>query len=140
MVGDLGTAKLNFAKLYKQCDVLNNLPSPALGIIRTSFPMAPHPIPLVTSTTLHETLQRQRSITIDTLQTICISFIIHVSTFGIMQTLSLPTLSIALPDLTSQPAVTAIARIKYYGIAAVAVYLTCPTGTVRGMHKRFASG
>src|ERR1700737_788781 len=45
-VGDVGAAKLNFAKLYKQCDVLDNLPSPALGIVRTSFPMAPHPIPL----------------------------------------------------------------------------------------------
>ena len=111
-VGDVGAAKLNFAKLYKQCDVLDNLPSPALGIVRTSFPMAPHPIPLETRTTLRETLQRQRSVAIDTLRTICSSFVVYVSNFGITQTLSLPTLSIILPDLTTQPALTAIARIK----------------------------
>jgi hypothetical protein len=61
MVDDVNTARLNFAKLYKQCDVLSILPSPALGIIRTSYPMAPLPIPPDTRTAFGETLERQRN-------------------------------------------------------------------------------
>ena len=38
-------AKLNFARLFKQCDVVHILPTPALGLIRSSYPMAPVPIP-----------------------------------------------------------------------------------------------
>jgi hypothetical protein len=111
-IDDVGTAKLNFAKLYKQCDVLDVLPSPALGVIRTNYPMAPLPIPPETRTALRETLQRQRSVAIDTLRTISHSFVVYVSNFRITQTLSLPTLSIVLPDLTTPPALAAIARLK----------------------------
>jgi hypothetical protein len=111
-VDDVDAAKLNFTKLYKQCDVLDILPSPALGLIRTIYPMAPLPIPLDTRTSLGETLQRQRSVAIDTLKTMSSSFIVYVTNFGITQTVSLPTLSIVLPDLTTPPALTVIARLK----------------------------
>jgi hypothetical protein len=109
---DISTAKLNFARLYKQCDVVEVLPSPALGVIRTSYPMAPLPIPLEIRTALRETLEKQRSVAIETLQTISISFIVYASNFGITQTVSLPILSIVLRDLTSPPALAAIARLK----------------------------
>ena len=107
----VSTARMNFARLYKQCDPLNILPSPALGIILSVFPMAPLPIP--TQVREHLTnIGRQRDAAIEAVQESCHSYVIYVTNYGITQAVSLPTISVVLPDLTSASALTAIVRLR----------------------------
>src|SRR5271169_242 len=73
-------AGINFARLYKQCDPLNILPSPALGIIRSTYPMAPLPIPIQTRNQL-TTIERQRDSAIEEVQESCPSYIIYVTNY-----------------------------------------------------------
>ena len=130
--GDYDTvrlAKLNFARLYRQCDVLNILPAPALGLIRSSYRMAPLPIPKQLRAALVDTIQRQRTIAVDILQLYTISFVIFVSNYGISQAVSLPTLSIVVPDLTSPSSVSAISRLREcfdpFNFSAILLRISC---------------
>ena len=130
--GDYDTvclAKLNFAKLYRQCDVLNILPAPALGLIQSSYRMAPLPTPKKLQAALVDTIKRQRTIAVDVLQLYTRSFVIFVSNYGISQAVSLPTLSVVLPDLTSSSSVSAISRLREcfdpFNFAAVLLRISC---------------
>jgi hypothetical protein len=105
------TARLNFARLYKQCDPLNILPSPALGIIRSTYPMAPLPIPSQMRRQL-TTIERQRDAAIEAIEESCQSFVIYFSNYGINEAVSLPTMSVVLLDLTSASSLAAIARLR----------------------------
>src|SRR5436305_8800601 len=78
----VGTARINFARLYKQCDPLNILPSPALGIIRSAFPMAPLPIPTQVRKHL-TTIGRQQDSAIEAVQESCHSYVIYVTNYEI---------------------------------------------------------
>ena len=122
-------AKLNFAKLYRQCDVLNILPEPALGLIRSSYRMVPLPIPKQLRAVLVDTIKRQRTIAVDILQSYTQSFVIFVSNYGISQAVSLPTLSVVLPDLTSPSSVSAISRLREcfdpFNFSAVLLRISC---------------
>ena len=42
---DVEMARRNFARLFKQADVCEVLPIPALGIVRSTYPLNPFPIP-----------------------------------------------------------------------------------------------
>src|SRR5271168_868266 len=105
-------AKLNFAKLYKQCDIVDILPRPALGLIRSSYPMAPLPIPSHSRTAVAEMVARQQAVALDALSHYSQFFVIYISNYGISEAVSLPTLSIILPDLTSPSSVKLISRLK----------------------------
>lgn len=105
-------AKLNFARLYKQCDVLDILPKPAPGLIRSSYPMAPLPIPSHSRNVLMEMLDRQRAVALDVLSSFSGFFVIYVSNCGLSEAVSLPTLSIILPDLTSASSIRIVSRLK----------------------------
>jgi hypothetical protein len=86
-------ARLNFARLYKQCDVVNILPKPALGLIRSSYPMSPLPIPSHTRSTMAAMFSRQQDVALDALSQYSRFFTIYVSNYGISEDISLPTLS-----------------------------------------------
>ena len=122
-------AKLNFAKLYRQCDVLDILPVPALGLIRSSYRMAPLLIPKWLRPRLADTIERQRTIAVDILQSYTISFVIYISNYGISHPVSLPTLSVVLPDLTSPESVDAISRLKEcfdpFNFSAMLLRISC---------------
>ena len=105
-------AKLNFARLYKQCDVVDILPKPALGLIRSSYPMAPLPIPSHTRTAVAEMVARQQALALDALSQYSRFFVIYVSNYGISEAVSLPTLSIILADLTSPLSVKVVSHLK----------------------------
>lgn len=105
-------AKSNFARLYKQCDVLDILPKPALGLLRSSYPMAPLPIPSHSRNALAEMLDRQRAVALDVLSSYSGFFVIYVSNYGISEAVSLPTLSIILRDLTSASSISIVSRLK----------------------------
>src|SRR5277367_1107528 len=105
-------ARVNFARLYKQCDVLDILPAPALGLIRSSYPMALLPVPSHTQSDVAEMLDRHRAVALDALSSYSRFLVIYVSNFGISEAVSLPTLSIILPDLTSACSISIVSRLK----------------------------
>ena len=105
-------SQLNFARLYKQCDVVNILPTPALGLIRSSYPMAPLPIPSHTQSTMAAMFARQQAVALDALSHYSRFFAIYVSNYGISEDVSLPTLSIILPDVTSPSSIDIVSRLK----------------------------
>jgi hypothetical protein len=105
-------AQLNFARLYKQCDVANILPKPALGLIRSSYRMSPLPIPSHTRSTMAAMFSRQQDVALDALSQYSRFFAIYVSNYGISEDISLPTLSIILPDVTSPSSIHIVSRLK----------------------------
>jgi hypothetical protein len=109
---DVRIAQLNFARLYKQCDVVNILPKPALGLIRSSYRMSPLPIPSHTRITMAAVLSRQQAVALDVLNQFSRFFTMYVSNYGISEDVSLPTLSIILPDVTSPLSMDIVSRLK----------------------------
>jgi len=106
------TAQLNFARLYKQCDVANILPKPALGLIRSSYRMSPLPIPSHTRSIMAAMFSRQQNVALNALSQYSRFFAIYVSNYGISEDISLPTLSIILSDVTSPSSINIVSRLK----------------------------
>jgi hypothetical protein len=106
------TARKNFARLFRQCDALNILPTPQLGIIRTSYPMQMHPISTRMRSVIENVSLRQRSSVLEVVSDHCKNFVVYTANFGITAEVSLPTISIVLPKLDSEDALACISQIQ----------------------------
>jgi hypothetical protein len=58
----VGSAQSNFARLYRQYDLLYLLPRPDLGVMRSSFPLNPMPTPASIQRASHGAALHQRDI------------------------------------------------------------------------------
>jgi hypothetical protein len=96
---DLQRARINFARLYKQCDVMAILPRPEPGIVRYTLPLNPFPLPKSVRKATQSTFRRQLAIVVAKVSEISANFAIYSSNFGIQLTVSLPTISVILPGL-----------------------------------------
>src|SRR5579859_7304270 len=96
---DLQRARINFARLYKQCDVMAILPRPELGIVRYTLPLNPFPLPKSIRNATQSTFPHQLATVVAKVSAISANFAIYSSSFGIQPTVSLPTISVILPDL-----------------------------------------
>ena len=96
---DLERARINFARLYKQCDIMAILPRPELGIVRYTLPLNPFPLPECIRNATQLTFPHQLATVVAKVSEISANFAIYSSGFGIQPTVSLPTISVILPDL-----------------------------------------
>ena len=101
---DLHTARINFARLYKQCDVLSILPRPELGVVRHTLPLTPFPLQNSISNATKLTFLHQLATVVAKVSEISANFAIYSSNFGVQPTVSLPTISVVLPDLDTDSA------------------------------------
>jgi hypothetical protein len=108
---DATKARFNFARLLKQCDILDQLPRSDLGIICHSYPMNVLPIPPAQFHSQKRTSRRQRDRIVSLLNDSVPKFAVYTSNFGITNAISLPTLSIVLPNLSSTPSARIIKDI-----------------------------
>jgi hypothetical protein len=126
-------ARLNFARLFRQCDAMDILPDPVLGIVRSTYPMNVMPISDSTRSVIHSTASRQREIVIKVVAENSANFVIYTTNFGITQDVSLPTISIVLPNLATPSAISIISRLRElcdpYNFASL--LLRYSTGSVR---------
>lgn len=98
---DVEMARKNFARLFKQCDVCEVLPVPALGIVRSTYPLNPFPIPPSQRSIVMQTGQQQATLIENYVQQNATNFVIYISNYGITSAISLPTISIILDDLSN---------------------------------------
>lgn len=108
---DVEKARKNFARLFKQCDVCEVLPIPALGIIRSTYPLNLFPITPSQRSIVMQTGQQQTTLIENFVQQNAINFVIYISNYGITPAISLPTISIILDDLSNESSMHIINRL-----------------------------
>src|SRR5271169_5213909 len=108
---DVETARNNFARLLKQCDVCKVLPIPALGIVRSTYPLNPFAIPPSQRSIVMQTGQQQSTLMENFVQQNATNFVIYISNNGITPAISLPTISIILDDLSNESSMRIINRL-----------------------------
>jgi hypothetical protein len=94
--------RMNFARLFKQCDLLSLLPSNELGIVRHTYALVPFPLPQTTRSATAAMFSRQIETVTEVVSSASPNFAIYTSSFGISQTISLPTISVLLPQFDPQ--------------------------------------
>ena len=100
-------ARQFFAKLFRQCDALNIVPAPQLGVIRSSHPMQMHLIPTSTRPDRKNVVTRQRATAIGWR-----NFRRIHRQFRISAEISFLTISIVLPKLDSREALDFVSQIQ----------------------------
>ena len=100
---DMQRARINFARLYKQCDVMAILPRPELGIVRHTLPLNPFPIPKSIRKAMRSTYRHQLAIIVAKVSESSANFAIYSSSFGIQLAVSLPTISVIYQISTPIP-------------------------------------
>jgi hypothetical protein len=106
------SARQNFGRLFRQCDVTKTLPLPELGIVRTSLPLNPMPLPRSVSDATRFLSLHQRDIILDLVQRLSADFCIYISSYGVNQAVTLPTITIVLPSLTTTTAISIIKQLQ----------------------------
>ena len=108
---DVEMARKNFARLFKQCDVCQALPVPAVGIVRSTYPLNPFPIPPSQRSIVMQTGQQQSTLIENFVQQNATNFVIYISNYGITPAISLPTISVVLDDLSNESSMRIINRL-----------------------------
>jgi len=130
---DLQRARINFARLYKQCDVMAILPRPELGVVRYTLPLHPFPLPKSIRNPTQSTFPHQLATIVAKVSEISANFAIYSSSFGIQPTVSLPTISVILPGLDTDSAREIISYVHsiYNPFDCDAFIIRVATGEVR---------
>jgi len=101
-------ARLNFARLMRQVDVCEALPRPPIGIISQTYPMDPLPMNTIVIQGMLS-LPPQRSSLETCLDGTRTEYIMYTSMYRVNDTISLPTFTVVLRDVTS-PSVSSVIR------------------------------
>ena len=106
------SARRNFGRLFRQCDITKILPVPELGIVRTSLPLNPMPIPASLRDATRLSSLHQRDTILEVVQRLSADFCIYISNYGINVTIALPTISVVLPGVTTTTAPSIIQQLQ----------------------------
>ena len=108
---DVEIARRNCIRLFKQADVCEVLPIPALGIVRSTYPLNPFPIPPSHRAIVMQTGQRLSTLIKNFVHQKANNFVIYISTYGITPAILLPTISVILNDLSNESSRRIIDRL-----------------------------
>ena len=92
-------AKVNFSRLFRQCDVTDCIAQPELGIVRSEMGYYPFPIPTRMRSSTIENALIQRDTILQLVNSASPNYCIYISMFGLNESICVPTISLVVPNI-----------------------------------------
>lgn len=105
-------AKVNFSRLFRQCDLTDCIAQPELGIVRSEMGYYPLPIPTSTRSSTIENALKQRDTILQLVNSASPNYCIYISMFGVNESICVPTISLVVPNITDPLIAPLVQRLR----------------------------
>ena len=105
-------AKVNFSRLFRQCDVTDCIAQPELGIVRSEMGYYPLPIPSRIRSSTIENALKQRDTILQLVNSASPNYCIYISMFGLNQSICVPTISLVVPNIANPLITPLVERLR----------------------------
>ena len=105
-------AKVNFSRLFRQCDVTDCIAQPELGIVRSEMGYYPLSIPARTRSSTIENALKQRDTILQLVNSASPNYCIYISMFGVNESICVPTISLVVPNIADPLIAPLVNRLR----------------------------